>query len=188
MDADSTVSSPPKRRMEYVNTSFRRTPQNGKFVGAGPGPSRRLGEARLSKSESPGPVRESDVMIANLRPRLEPGDWVFCTTPDPALALASQSAALGLFREAEGVSLILPRQAAETLGFPVGLPMRRIVLSVHSALDGVGLTVAVAGALATEAIPCNVVAAFHHDHVFVPADKADQALATLVRLQAGPGD
>ena len=61
--------------------------------------------------------------------------------------------------------------------------MRRIVLTVHSALDGVGLTAAVASALAAEQIPCNVVAAFHHDHVFVPADMAKRALAILEALE-----
>ncbi len=123
-------------------------------------------------------------MVANLRPRLEPGDCVFCTTSDAALAQAAQSAALGLFHEAEGVSLILPRETAEKLGFPDGLSMRRIVLTVHSALDAVGLTAAVASALAAEDIPCNVVAAFHHDHVFVPAGSAERALAILIELEA----
>ena len=103
---------------------------------------------------------------------------------DVRLAARAQFAALGLFREAEGVSLILPRASAEALGFPVALPMRRIVLTVHSALDGVGLTAAVAAALAAEEIPCNVVAAFHHDHVFVPAAMADRALTVLEALQA----
>ena len=81
------------------------------------------------------------------------------------------------------MSLILPRAAAEALGFPVALPMRQIELTVNSALDGVGLTAAVASALAAEGVPCNVVAAFHHDHIFVPAAKAEMALAVVKALQ-----
>lgn len=123
-------------------------------------------------------------MVAGMRPVLEPGEFVFCTTRDEALVAEALAPALGLFREAEGVSLILPPATAETLGFTVGLPMRRIVLSVHSALDGVGLTAAAAGALAAEGIPCNVVAAFHHDHVFVPSGMAERALAALKALEA----
>lgn len=122
-------------------------------------------------------------MVARMRPWLEPGEFVFCTTSDASLAATAQASALGLFQEAKGVSLIMPTAAAEALGFPVALPMRRIVLTVPSALDAVGLTAAVACALAAEAIPCNVVAAFHHDHVFVPADMAERALAILKALE-----
>ncbi len=81
------------------------------------------------------------------------------------------------------MSLILPSAAAAALGFPVALPMRRIELGVTSALDGVGLTAAVASALAGAGIPCNVVTAFHHDHVFVPSGMAARALAVLQALQ-----
>jgi hypothetical protein len=60
--------------------------------------------------------------------------------------------------------------------------MACLTLTVHSALDGVGLTAAVASALADEGIPCNMVAAFHHDHVFVPEERAEEALAILRAL------
>jgi hypothetical protein len=119
-----------------------------------------------------------------MNPVLAGAEFVFCSTADAALIAKAQPLALGSFREAEGVTLILPRGAAETLGFSVALPMRRIELSVKSALDGVGLTAAVATALAAEGIPCNVVAAFHHDHIFAPSATAEQALTILKALQA----
>jgi hypothetical protein len=59
-----------------------------------------------------------------------------------------------------------------------------ITLSVYSDLHAVGLTAAVAAALASEGISCNVVAALRHDHLFVPVDRADDALTVLERLQA----
>ncbi|QOF70735.1 ACT domain-containing protein [Aminobacter sp. SR38] len=65
--------------------------------------------------------------------------------------------------------------------------MRRITLNVYSALDGVGLTAAVATALARHAIPCNMVAAYHHDHAFVPAARAEAALASLEELCSKEG-
>ncbi len=89
-----------------------------------------------------------------------------------------------MFREAEGVSLILERDAAQAAGLPVEGPMALITLNVYSALDGVGLTAAVATALAKAEIACNMVAALNHDHVFVPADRADEAVAILLDLQA----
>ncbi len=129
-------------------------------------------------------VRESSRMVALMNPRLSHEDFVFCATTDAAVAAQAQASALGWFNEREGVSLILPRENAEALGFPADLPMRRIELTVASALDGVGLTAAVASALAAQAIPCNVVGALHHDHVFVPAAMAERALNALRALQA----
>jgi len=129
-------------------------------------------------------IRETHAMLRALRPVLDGQSYVFGSTADDAVLAAALPDALGVFREEEGVTLILEREKAEALGFDVGLPMRRIVLTVHSALDGVGLTAAVSSALAAESIPCNVVAAFHHDHIFVPADRAERALTILEGLQA----
>ncbi len=123
-------------------------------------------------------------MVAALDPELDPAAYVFATTADPARAAAAAPRALGLFREAEGVTLILPADAAEELGFDAGALMRRITLGVASALDGVGLTAAVSAALAAEGVACNMVAAVNHDHVFVPAAAAGRALAILEALQS----
>ena len=51
-----------------------------------------------------------------------------------------------------------------------------------SALDAVGLTAVVAAALADDGIPANVVAGFHHDHVFVPVDRGRAAMLVLAAL------
>lgn len=131
-----------------------------------------------------GPVRSGQAMIAGMDPVLDDRDYVFCTVADVEAAEAARPAALGWFMEEEGVSLILPREAAQTLSVGDGPAMRRIVLTVHSALDGVGLTAAVSGKLAEAGIACNMVAAFHHDHVFVPAAEAERALGLLRDLQA----
>lgn len=129
----------------------------------------------------PGPVREAGAMLAGMEPVVQPGLWVFCIlaagSPLPPEALAS-------FVEAEGLSAILPIEVAARIGADTAPAMRQITLTVHSALDGVGLTAGVAAALAEQAIPCNMVAAFHHDHVFVPEALAPQAMAALRALQA----
>jgi hypothetical protein len=130
------------------------------------------------------PIRSAKGMLAGMSPDLIAGDFVFCTTSDPALAVRAMTAAIGSFREAEGISLILPLADAQALGFDCAAPMRQIALSVYSALDGVGLTAAVASVLAEHGIPCNMVAAFHHDHVFVPSKMAEAALGHLRALQA----
>ncbi len=129
------------------------------------------------------PVRETGRMIAEMAPVLRGGTFVFCSTVDPALAAACRAVAVGTFVEDEGLSAILPLGEAQRLGFDVSLPMRQITLTVPSALDGVGLTAAVSAALAERGIPCNMVAAQFHDHLFVPAAMADLALGALADLQ-----
>ncbi len=113
-------------------------------------------------------------MIAGMAPQLQPGTFVFCTGAPPV-----HPSAIATVREAEGLSQVLPLHAAQALGLDTSLPMAQITLTVLSALDGVGLTAAVAAALADADIPCNMVAGYHHDHLFVPEALADAALAAL---------
>ena len=58
----------------------------------------------------------------------------------------------------------------------------RISLTVHSDLEAVGLTAAVAHALAYAGIAANMVAGLHHDQIFVPWARRHDALATLAKL------
>lgn len=125
-------------------------------------------------------VRGAREMVAGMTPDLKPGAYVFCGAGDRDWAAL---APLAMFREAEGVSLILEHGAARAAGFPVEAPMALITLNIYSALDGVGLTAAVATALARTGIACNMVAALNHDHVFVPIERAEEALAVLLALQ-----
>ncbi len=127
------------------------------------------------------PVRDAGAMIQGMRPELRPGLFVFVASED--LGLVAQ--AVGSFREAEGMSLILTVEVAEGAGLPVDMPMRQVTLGVFSALDGVGLTAAVAGALAERGIACNMVAALRHDHAFVPEDRAEEGVEVLRALAAG---
>ncbi|HEV7255610.1 MAG TPA: ACT domain-containing protein [Mesorhizobium sp.] len=124
-------------------------------------------------------------LLRNMRPVLHPDEFCFCTLPGDDLAACLALNPLGVFREAEGLSLILSRKTAEHAGLACSSPMRAITLSVHSSLEAVGLTAAVAAKLTEKGISANVVAAYHHDHVFVPAARADDALAALVSLQIG---
>lgn len=128
------------------------------------------------------PERDLAGMLSGLAPRLEPGVFVFCTMEDGARAGRAIEAATAMVRESESLSLVLPAAEARRLGFRDDLPMRCITLEVNSALDGVGLTAAVATALAGRGIACNVVAGFYHDHLFVPACRAREALDALAAL------
>ncbi|AKM07809.1 Transporter [Pelagerythrobacter marensis] len=127
-------------------------------------------------------MRDGRAMIAAMAPRLDPRSWRFVlVSPDTAPQLLG--AAIGTFREDEGVTAIVPTAVAEELGIE-GPDFARITLMVHSDLEGVGLTAAVSGALAETGIACNMVAAYHHDHAFVPTGDADEALNVLRNLAA----
>lgn len=121
-------------------------------------------------------------LLASLSPRLNPGRFVFCSVPQPTVVQVA--AALGSFLEAEGTTLILAREEAERLGLTYYYLAAWITLEVHSSLAAVGLTAAFAKALAGEGISCNVIAGFHHDHLFVAEADAERALARLQRLAA----
>lgn len=122
-------------------------------------------------------------MISNMTPEVQPGEFVFVSTRDPAVIAALSPAAIGTFQEPEGLSMLVPKGTATIAGENADMPMRCITLSVYSSLEGVGLTAAVATALGHHNIPCNMVAAYHHDHVFVPSDMCDLALDVLTSLQ-----
>lgn len=128
-------------------------------------------------------VRDKRLMVAGMTPTLREGRFIFCITSDQSLIAKAMRDATAFFQEDEGTAFILPFDKAASLGFDVSMPMRRIVLEVFSALDGVGLTAAVSNALADANISCNMVSAFHHDNVFVPAADADRAVSILLKLQ-----
>jgi len=130
-------------------------------------------------------VSDAQRMVAEMAPVRRDGAFCFCTLTVENSALLAH--AIGTFREAEGLSLILPVEHARAAGLPVDQPMACITLSVFSALEGVGLTAAVATTLADAGIACNMVAAFHHDHAFVPYTLAEKALDVLRRRAAADG-
>ncbi len=129
-----------------------------------------------------GPVQDREAMIAGMTPELQPGRYLFAAAP-PGLTDAPASA-FASFREAEGLTMILPEAEARALGTSTGPAMCCITLMVYSSLEGFGLTAAVVTELAEARIACNMVAGLHHDHAFVPADRAEEALALLKALQS----
>jgi uncharacterized protein len=126
-------------------------------------------------------VRDRDRMVAGMRPLLRPGSYVFVTVPG---GVPDGVTPVMSFAEDEGLSLIVARTQADAAGLAYDLVTAWITLRVNSALDGVGLTAAVSGVLAEAGISCNVVAATHHDHLFVPEPAAAEAVRLLEALAA----
>lgn len=124
-----------------------------------------------------------DTLIASMEPVLRPGEYVFMTFPFGD-KVPKGLEPLMLFHEAEGTTIIVDREAADHLELPYVFPCHMITLSVHSSLDAVGFMARIATVLAEAGIPVNPVAGYFHDHIFVPSDRADDALSILQLLSA----
>ena len=128
--------------------------------------------------------RDLRALLATLAPALDPVPYAFTRAPDGSIPAGL--APLVAVREDEALTLVVPRSDAERLRLPLDFPCRRIVLTVHSDFAAVGMMARVAAVLAEAGIPCNVVAAAYHDHLFVPDADADRAVAALVALAQEP--
>lgn len=127
------------------------------------------------------PVRDLDELLAALAPQLHEHEYGFCCVPVGS-DLPARVEPFATVREVEGLSLIAPMQQLRDSGTTCEGPFRLISLCVHSSLEAVGLTAVLARALAAEGISANVVAGFHHDHLLVPAARAEDALSALQGL------
>ncbi|ERI50446.1 acetyltransferase [Pseudomonas sp. EGD-AK9] len=121
-------------------------------------------------------------LLQSMTPHLNPGQYVFCCVAADRDCSALQP--LASMREGEGLSLVLPREVADAHGLSYDYVAAWITLEVHSSLAAVGLTASFSAALAQAGISCNVIAGVHHDHLFVPLERAEKALSTLHALAA----
>jgi len=123
-----------------------------------------------------------DKLLVLMQPSLLPGDFVFCTIANLKYGDLAELQPIASYQEAEGLTLVLDKQAADDAGLAYDSVFNCITLMVHSSLNAVGLTAAVSSKLAASGISANVIAAFYHDHVFVPKNKARLALQLLTEL------
>ncbi|MEM9086554.1 MAG: ACT domain-containing protein [Pseudomonadota bacterium] len=123
------------------------------------------------------PVSDLGEMLAGMKPTLREGRFRFVPHGPDEDFIDLLYRTFAMVREDEGMTLVI-RARREDPG-PI---FAGITLQVHSALEGVGLTAAVATALAEAGIPCNVIAAYHHDHIFVPWERREEALKRLEKL------
>jgi uncharacterized protein len=124
--------------------------------------------------------KPNPAVLRALAPVRHPGVYAFVSVPAPAALAAAET--LATIREPEGLSAVVHEGDAVALGLPIRMRAAWIMMSAQTALEDVGITAAFAHALAVAGISCNVVAGVHHDHLFVPVEHADAALAALATL------
>lgn len=121
---------------------------------------------------SEGGETDLETLLAGLAPAVDARRFSFTLAGGALL----DSNAFALIREDEATTLVRVDPEGE---------WARITLKIHSSLSSVGLTAAVAAALADRRIPSNVIAATFHDHLFVPWNCRDEALGALHALSRG---
>jgi len=117
-------------------------------------------------------------LLGSMQPALQPEVLVFATVPP------SQDRPEGLdpvmtFRESEGRTFILTEDTARKAGLAGTFHCRMITLNVHSSLEAVGFLAAITTRLAAAGMGVNPVSGFYHDHLFVPAERAAEAMTIL---------
>ena len=126
-------------------------------------------------------ISDLNCLLRTISPVRNPGAFVFASLPIGSPI--DMRSVVAYIREPEGTSVVLPESDAIRLGLPILFRSAWLTLTVHSDLEAVGLTAAFSTALGQAGISCNVVAGTHHDHIFVPYEEADAAIAALVQLQ-----
>jgi hypothetical protein len=128
------------------------------------------------------PQTNLGMLLRSLSPSLVEGEFVFCTFQNAHYGDYAELSPIAAFGEPEGLTVVISKVNADRAGLSYDSVFRCITLTVHSSLDAVGLTAAVSSKLAGRGISANVFAGYHHDHVFVPAPKANAALAALMEF------
>ena len=121
-------------------------------------------------------------LISNLQPTLDADDFVFVILPEARYGGGAELEPIASFQEREGLTLVVRKGQADQARLSYHGCFRKITLQVHSSLQAVGLTAIVATSLRRAGISANVIAAFHHDHVFVPAERSEEAIRILSSL------
>ncbi len=126
-------------------------------------------------------IKDLDQLIKSMEPILTHGVFVFVSVHNEETLKSVKVIASIL--ESEGYSAVIEESDALSLGLPILFRAAWITLTVNSDLQAVGLTAAFAGALGKAGISCNVIAGAYHDHIFVPIERAEDAMKVLKALQ-----
>ncbi|EGU83629.1 hypothetical protein FOXB_05877 [Fusarium oxysporum f. sp. conglutinans Fo5176] len=122
-------------------------------------------------------------LLSTLTHTAHPTTYVFATFTDTS-NLPPLSETQMIFKESEGVTVIVSKDYAESHKIDYFFPCKMISLNVTSSLEAVGFIAVIATRLAAKGIGCNPVSGFYHDHIFVPLGREEESSEVLVRLAA----
>ena len=133
---------------------------------------------------------ESDLerLLDRMEPALMEGKFYFATVDESQLLTLSGylDGILSVFREKEGLGIVFSESLKDVMARLTGKeiigPFALISLTVHSNLYAIGLLAKVTDVLAKEGISVNAISAYYHDHLFVPYERKEDAMAALAKL------
>ncbi|HCW93382.1 ACT domain-containing protein [Flexistipes sinusarabici] len=123
-------------------------------------------------------------LLRFMNPSLGENEFIFCSLSGSGLSEYSYLSPEAAVLEEEGISLVISKNKADEHNLKYDTVFKKITLNVHSGLDAVGLTAIVSGKLYKENIPANMTAGFFHDHIFVPAQRAEEAMEALSKIKS----
>lgn len=126
-------------------------------------------------------IKKLDKLLKEMKPELKNEEFVFSTLSEPRFNRLKLNPLL-TFKEQEGVTLIIEKEIADANRLPYSGVWKLITLTVHSDLSAVGFLARITNKLAEAGISVNVVSAYYHDHLFIPTEKADEAITILKKL------
>lgn len=118
------------------------------------------------------------LLLRSMEPHLWERPLIFCSV-DPATYERLEISPIGMFREREGITLILEQEQADQAQLPYTDLWACITLNVHSSLTAVGFIAAIGRKLAAAGLSVNPVSAYYHDHLFVLWGERERALSVL---------
>lgn len=122
-------------------------------------------------------VKERDLgrLLAGLAPTVRPVPYVVVETD-------AEIPAAAIIIEDEATTKIVEQRVADANALTYTFVAAWITCTIESDLEAVGMTAAISRALADAGVACNVLAGSRHDHLLVPWDRRDEALAILSAL------
>lgn len=111
-------------------------------------------------------------------------EYIYCATNSDSALMSLLPDAIGLFREDEATTVIMLKDLLQPSDYiQTSDSYAKLTIDVHTSLEAVGLTAAIAKVLTDYGISANVVAAYYHDHIFVPYKSKDKAVEALSSLK-----
>lgn len=118
-----------------------------------------------------------DEMLARMNPQVG-GDFVVACVQEIPDGIEPHT----IIREPEGLTIMVPVEQAKALEIADSEVYTLLILGSPGSFATVGLTASVAQMLSARSIPCNVVSGVHHNHIFVPADRTQEAMSALEEM------